>query len=174
MQKRQSALGTHRVVHVKPSYVKSRIGKIRSVRDYQTKGFIEVQFLNYGLPFPVWVVGDLDREPSEGDMVVIGYMEGRKDAPYLAGFVRNQSVTSNYIVVTEDTIRFQLPIDSKDKTGHMLDDSKLSTRAYIEVTANQITLNHPKKVAINGATIDINGTTVDITGTPVTINGTTF
>lgn len=98
----QSSLGGARP-HVMPSYTITKLARVTGTKNY-TKGKIEVTFLDHGKASPVWIIGDLDREPAEGDMVLIGFIDGRKDSPYLAGFVANQSKTSNMVRVNKDRI----------------------------------------------------------------------
>jgi hypothetical protein len=137
-----NALGQKKL-HKSPQYTMDKIGRVTSAADYKTKARIEVEFLDHGKCMPVWVVGDVDREPMPGDMVVIGYMEGRKDCPYLRAFVRNESYTANYIEVGLEYIRFQLPKNKDDREKSMNDDSLKSSRVYIELNASGIALYHP-------------------------------
>lgn len=146
---RQSGLGTPQI-HKTPDLNMTKIGKVYSSKNFLKYGKIEVVFLDYGRPAPVWVIGDVDRKPEPGDQVLVGYIDGRKDSPYLVGFVKNFSHTTNFIRVEKDRIRIQLPTDKKDVKEHMTGDSKLSSRAYIDVTASGITINHPTgKVKVN-------------------------
>lgn len=147
----QSSLGS-RKIHRAPSYNTTKIGRVTSVKDYEKWGRIEVVFLDYGQPLPVWVVGDIERKPVEGDHVIIGYIDGRRDAPYLIGFVKNKSYTTNFIRVEKDKIRIQLPVFDvgvkngtahNDVKGHLLDESKLPQRAYVELSSNQAKISFP-------------------------------
>lgn len=151
MVQNQSALGG-RKVHRTPNYQQTKIGRVTSITDYKKYGKIEVVFLDYGQPFPVWVVGSIEREPVTGDQVLVGYMEGRKDAPYMMGFVRNESYTSNFIEVAKDRIRIQLPVlevgkkdgvAHNDVKEHLLNEGKLSQRAYVELTPEHAKLSFP-------------------------------
>lgn len=157
MQQRQNALGG-RTIHRAPSYTQAKIGRVTSIQDYKRYGKIEVVFLDYGMPFPVWVIGDLDREPVSGDQVVVGYMEGRKDSPYLAGYIKNESYTSNFVQIQQDRIRMQLPVfdvgerngdaHNEAKTG-MVDDNQPHAnslthhRAYVELTPEHALISFP-------------------------------
>lgn len=150
----QSSLGNKKV-HRVPSYHTTNIGRVTSLKDYEKFGIIEVVFLNHGMPFPVWVVNDIEREPVTGDQVIIGYIDGRKDAPYLAGFVKNYSYTTNFVTVSKDRIRLQLPIFEigvkdgkahKDVQSHLLDEAKLkSERVYVELSPSEAVLSFPVK-----------------------------
>lgn len=158
-----NSLGTKRV-HRNPSYFMDKLGRVTSAADFRSKARIEVQFLDHGKCMPVWVVGDVDREPVAGDMVIIGYMEGRKDSPYLKAFVRNETYTANYIEVGKDYIRFQLPKNTDDRAKHMLEDAKKSSRVYLELNANGISLYHPDgDIFLN--TPKGNVKTITVTGT---------
>jgi hypothetical protein len=150
----QAALG-NRQVYSKPSYSLTQVGRVVSVGNYDKTGTIEVVFLDYSKPFPVWVNGDIDRKPTEGDLVLVGFIQERQDAPYLAGFVRNESYTANFIKVEKDRIVIQLPTDTEDIKGHLLDDNKQTTRKSIVVTASGITING--NISVNG-NIAVNGT----------------
>lgn len=167
----QNALGK-RKEHSTPVYQQTKMGRVVNTERYKLYGQIEATFLDYGTPMPVWVVGDLDREPCEGDFILVGYMEGRKDAPYLVGFVRNKAYTSNEIIIGKDYLRFQLPANAEDRKGSMLDDAKyLSSRPYVEVTPNKTTIRQSGTVDIIGANINLKGGNVILTGSTITANG---
>lgn len=180
MVQSQSSLGGHKV-HRTPSYQMTKIGKITSIKDYKKYGKIEAVFLDHGYPFPVWVVGSIDREPVTGDQILVGYMEGRKDAPYMMGFVRNEAYTSNFIEVSKDRIRVQLPVldigvkngrAHNDVKSNLMDDSKLSQRAYVELTPLKATVYHPTKVEINSVNVNITATTsINLDAPAVTARG---
>ena len=147
----QSSLGG-RVISRLPNYTHTKIGRVTSVKDFHKYGRIEVIFLDYSQPAPVWVFNDIDREPVEGDQVLVGFIEGRKDAPYVIGFLKNASYTTNFVVVKKDKIKLQLPIFDigikngkahKDVQEHLLDNNKQSERAYIELTPDGILASFP-------------------------------
>ncbi|MGG1673512.1 hypothetical protein ACIFOE_23300 [Paenibacillus sp. NRS-1783] len=149
--KDQSSLGGKSLNRM-PEFNATRLAKVTSTKDYEKYARIEVIFLDYSQPVPVWVMGDLDREPVEGDTVIIGYLDNRKDAPYLAGFQKNSSYGTNFINVKRDLIKLQLPvyeigvkdgIADKDVQGHLLDDGKQSLRAYVELTPEHALLSYP-------------------------------
>lgn len=135
----QSSLGTQKVYR-KPDYNQTQIGFITSAKDYEQYGRVEVVFLDYSNPFPVWATG-LDREPVDGDQVLVGFMQGRHDAPYLIGFVRNESYTSNFVKVEKDKITLQIPTDPSDINERLMDDSKKASRITIEISASGIAIN---------------------------------
>lgn len=148
---RQSSLG-NQVIQRGHKYNTTKICKVTSTKDYHKLGRIEVVSLDYSKPYPVWVVGSIDREPQTGDQVVIGYIEERKDAPYLKGFVKNKAYTTNFIEVRKDRVRVQLPvfqigvkdgIAHNDVKEHLLNDSKLSQRAYVELAPNHAIVSFP-------------------------------
>jgi len=124
-----------------PTYTEGQIGRVTSTNDYTKYGRIEVILIDYGQPFPVWVSGDVDREPVSGDLVLLGYLQGRPDAPYMLGFVRNESYTANFVLVTKDKITIQFPTDPVDVEEHLLDDAKKVSRMTIEVTASGVVIN---------------------------------
>lgn len=138
-----NSLGERRV-HRNPHYYMDKMARVSSSANFRSEGKIEVSFIDHGKCMPVWVVGDVDREPVEGDMVIIGYMEGRKDAPYLKSFVRNESYTSNYIEVGKEYIRFQLPLQKADREKNMLDSTNKPSRVYLELNASGVSLYHPE------------------------------
>lgn len=130
-------------VHKNPEYLMDKFATVTSAANYRTNRTIDVMFLDHGKAFPVWCVGDISREPVEGDMVVVGFLEGRKDSPYIKGFIKLNSVTANYIDVGKDYIRIQLPQNDDDAEEHMTDDSKKNTRVYLEINNSGIALYHP-------------------------------
>lgn len=170
MQQGQSALGGKRV-HRVADYDTTNIGKVTSTDRYEEHGIIEVVFLDYGQPFPVWVVGDIEREPVSGDQVVIGYINGRKDAPYLVGFVKNFSYTTGFIKVSKDRIRLQLPVFDigvrdglahNDTKEHLLDEGKLGQRAYLDLTPDGAVLSFPTGKDSPPATVKVTASEVHI------------
>lgn len=139
----QASLG-RTLSHIKPKYEQTQIGRIVNNADYDKYGKVEVVFLDYSRPFPVWVNGDIDRKPSEGDLVLVGFIQGRADAPYLAGFVRNESYTANYIKVEKGKITLQVPTSEVDKKEHMTNDSRKSTRMRLEIDSSGVYVNGTK------------------------------
>ncbi|WP_017814475.1 hypothetical protein [Paenibacillus shenyangensis] len=168
--KNQSSLGG-RTTNRQPEFGVNRLAKVTSVKDYERFGRIEVIFLDYSQPVPVWIINNMDREPVEGDTVLIGYMDNRKDAPYMIGFQRNGSYSSNFITVARDKIRVQLPVFDigvkgglahQDVQGNLLDESKLPMRAYVELSADQAVVHYPadKKGAASSITMTATDTTI--------------
>lgn len=147
----QSALGG-KTTNRMPGFNDKRFAKVTETKDYHKYGKISAVFLDYSQPSPIWVVGDIDREPVPGDMIVVGYLDGRKDAPYLAGFVKNESYTTNFLVVKKDKIKLQLPVFEigkkdgvahEDVKTHLLTNSKQAERAYIELTPDHALVSFP-------------------------------
>lgn len=136
----QSSLG-NRKVHDQISYNMTQIGRVTSTANYDTVGRIEVAFLDYSKPAPVWVVGSLDKKPVEGDLVLVGFIQGRADAPYLAGFVRNDHYTANYIKVEKDRVVIQIATNAADIAAHMVDDQLKPTRSIVEITSSGVLIN---------------------------------
>jgi hypothetical protein len=169
----QSSLGTKKMNRL-PKYSSYTIARVTSVADYHKYARIEVLFLDYSQPCPVWVIGELDREPVEGDQVLIGFIEGRQDMPYVKGFVKNKSYTTNFVVVKKDKIKLQLPIfeigvkdgmAEKDVESNLLDNTKQSERAYIELTEDHVFVSFP--TSKDGSTAPA---TIEITATGMTID----
>lgn len=147
----QTGLGGSEVLR-NASYIHTDMGRVTSNSRYDKEGIIDVVFLDKSTPFPVWVVGDIDRKPMTGDHVLVGYIGGRKDAPYLAGILKNLSYTTNFIEVDEKHIRLQLPVldigeiggrAHNDTKTFLKDPTKRQERAYIEVNASGIEIYHP-------------------------------
>ncbi|MNN15435.1 hypothetical protein D3C81_1285380 [compost metagenome] len=120
--------------------------------DYTKYGRIDVIALDYSQPAPVWVVNELEREPVEGDQVLIGYIEGRKDMPYLHGFLKNKNYTTNFVVVKKNKIKLQLPVfeigvidgtSHKDIISNLLDNTKQDERATFEMTPDHLMVHYP-------------------------------
>jgi hypothetical protein len=168
--KEQASLGTV-VANVRPVYDSMQIGRVVSVSDYTKFGRIEVIFLDYSKPFPVWVNGSIDRKPSEGDQVLVGFIQGRQDAPYLAGFVRNESYTSNFMLIEKDKIILQLPADAEDLEASMLDDSKKAKRIRVELTASGVVIaGLDTSIALTSAGIKVAGDYVACVGDTVKVD----
>ncbi len=168
--KNQSSLGG-RTINRQPEFGANRLAKVTSTKDYTKFGRIEVIFLDYSQPVPVWVINNIDREPVEGDTVLVGYMDNRKDSPYMIGFQRNSSYGSNFITAARDKIRVQLPVFDigvkgglahQDTQGNLLDESKLPTRAYVELSADKAVIHYPadKEGAASSITMTATDTTI--------------
>jgi len=140
------------------------MARVERVDDLQTKGRIEVIFLNRTKPAPVWVFDGPD--PVVGDFVMVGFVNGQKNNPYVIGIFKNKAWTSNFLLVTEKMIRVQFPTDTKDVTGedpskendpksHLRDPAKLETRGYLQIDASGIKLHAPA-----GLPVEIDADTV--------------
>jgi hypothetical protein len=147
----QSSLGG-RSVNRLPSYTNLQMARVTSTADFHQYGKLEAVFLDMSQPAPIWVFNDLDREPVAGDFILVGFMEGRKDLPYMHGFAKNQSYTTNFVVVKKDKVKLQLPIFEigvidgiahEDVKTHLLDNDKQSERAYVEITEDHAILSYP-------------------------------
>lgn len=169
--KDQSALGG-RTVNRQPPFNSSRLAKVTSIKDYMKFGRIEVIFLDYSQPVPVWVMNDIDREPVVGDSVLIGYIDNRKDSPYFIGFQKNSSYATNFISVQQGKIKLQLPIHDigikdgiahKDVQSNLLDDSNQLKRAYIELDPDHAIVSFPTDRLGKPATFTINKNEVEAT-----------
>jgi hypothetical protein len=169
----QASLGG-KTANRQPGFNDKRFAKVTDTKDFHKYGKISAVFLDYSQPSAIWVVGDIDREPVSGDMIVVGYLDGRKDSPYLAGFVKNQSYTTNFLVVKKDKIKLQLPVyeigvkdgvSHEDVKTHLLDNSKQDERAYIELAADHALISFP--TSQTGATapaiitVTASGVTID-------------
>ena len=141
---RQSSLGSQKI-HRNPEYNTTHIGRVTKIEDYDALGRIDVMFLDYGVSHPVWVVGSIERKPVIGDLVIIGYINGRQDSPYLAGYVKNGAYTTNFITIQQDRIKIQLPIQNKeeDTKTYLNEDTRQTGRAYIIIDNNGLTIHHP-------------------------------
>ena len=133
------------------SWDRIRLAKVTSTVDLNTLGKIEVEYERGGTPTLVHFTEYVSVEPQQGDWVLVGNIEGQKNNVFFAGFFRNFYACSNYIKVTKDVIRFQLPIDVDDIKDRMKTDDKKDTRAYIEIGKDAIVLHHPA-----GGTVTLN------------------
>jgi hypothetical protein len=139
--KTQSSLGREQTYNV-PMYDQTQIGHVTSIKDYKKYGRIGVIFLDHSQPVNVWAIGcSMDREPVEGDMVLVGFIQGRPDSPYMINFVRNESYTSNFVVVDKDKILIQFTTDLEDIREHLLDDAKKPQRMKIELKGDGVYIN---------------------------------
>lgn len=154
----QSSLGGRQIYRL-PKFDQITVARVTSVKDYEKFGRIEVVGLDNSQPVPIWVIGDIDREPVEGDQILMGYIEGRQDAPYMKGYVKNKSYGTNFIVMKKDKIKLQLPVfevgviggaSHKDTQGNLLDDANQEQRAYIELAVDHALISFPTD--IDGAT----------------------
>lgn len=120
-----------------------RVAKVTSVEKLKTEGKIEVEFVKGGRPVPVHFVENVSVTPEQGDWVIVGNIDGNKNNVFFVGYFRNFYACSNYIKVSKDCIRIQLPIDDKDVLDKMIDDSKKNTRVYLELTKDRVVLWTP-------------------------------
>lgn len=140
------------------------MARVEKTDDLKEQGRIEVIFLNRTKPAPVWVFDGPD--PVVGDYVMVGFVNGQKNNPYVAGIFKNRAWTSNFILVTNEMIRIQFPTEEKDVTGddpkkendpksHLRDAAKLETRGYLQIDATGIKLHAPA-----GLPVEIDADTV--------------
>lgn len=148
----QSSLGS-KTLNRLPTFNDTFFAKIISTKDYEKFGKVEVVFLDTSQSSPVWVVGDIDREPVVGDFVLISFVEGKKDAPFLVGFVKNKNKTTNFVSVKENKIRLQLPTYIYDIEGNLSDDSL----GKLDLSTNLINENNKsQRVMIELNTSELN------------------
>jgi hypothetical protein len=133
------------------------IARVEKNDDYD-KGKIEVIFVNRTKPAPVWVFDG--PKPEVGDYVLVGYINGQKNNPYMQGIFSNKAWTSNFIVVEKDRIRIAFPTDDKDVTGedpekendpksHLRDDATYQwTRGFISINKDGMIIHVPKELPV--------------------------
>lgn len=146
----QSSLGRQEI-HNTPSYEGTDLARVIDTTDFDKFGIIDVVLLDGSNPSRVWVTNNIDREPVDGDMVLIGYIAGRKNSPYLLGFL-DDSYMRNFVQIKKDLIRLQLPLfdigviggeSHEDTKSNLLDDSHRDNRAMIELTPEHLLIQFP-------------------------------
>ncbi len=138
-------------------FIKQGFARVTKNDDFETKGKIEVEFLNRTKPAPIWVLDPSVGKPEVGDYVLVGFIDGQKNNPYMAGIVAHKAYTSNFIRVEKTGITIQFPLDETDVVGsgetdpknHLRDDSKQSTRIYLKIDASGATLHVPGALPLN-------------------------
>lgn len=159
----QTSLGTQQQNNT-PRFGSNDIARVIGTDDFDLYGIIDVILLDGSNPARVWVSNSIDREPVSGDMVLIGYISGHKNAPYLIGFL-DDCYMRNFVQIKKDLIRMQLPIQAIgviggeshiDSQGKLLDDSHRGNRAIIEVTPAHTYLQFP------GGSVEITGGNMSI------------
>lgn len=156
----QSALG-NKVLNRLPDFSQTFLGRVTSVKDFD-RGRVEIALIDGGTPIVASVVGQIARKPVEGDKVLISYISGRPDAPYLLGFVHKDSFSSDSIRVEKDKITVKLPNNAASvelsENGTVRINSKFgTTNAYINITASGIEIYHP-----NGVTMRSNNDSIRV------------
>lgn len=132
--------------------------RVQDNSNYESESKVTVVFLNRTQPAPVWVFDG--PKPEVGDFVVVAHIDGQKNNPYVSGIVAFKGRTSNYVRVEDGLIRIQLPTEEADVTGgnparegtasHLRDDATyLTSRSYIELTAQGITIHAPSGTPVN-------------------------
>lgn len=147
----QNALGNQQI-HRLPSFRGTFFGRVTSAEHYDL-GRVEVVLLDGGTPLVASVVGDIARKPVAGDKVLVSYIAGRPDAPYIAGFLHKDTYSADSIRLEEDKIILQLP--NKSTSVELLADGtvRLSVgNAQIKMTEDGIDIYHPKGVTIRSDT----------------------
>lgn len=125
---------------------------------YFSQSKIEVVFLNRTAPVPIWVLNSgASVKPEVGDYVLVDYIDGQKNNPYMVGLVSHKAYTSNFIRVEKDMIRIQFPTNPNDvlqgqednSNSHLRNDAAyLASRYYIQIDGNGVTIKGK-----NGTTI---------------------
>jgi hypothetical protein len=83
--------------------------KVTSNADYDTKGRVEVKLFNGrtfgGVPVPVTVLQNgVNFAPKEGDLALLGYANGIKNAPVILGFINGKYSNTNTITIEDGTV----------------------------------------------------------------------
>lgn len=110
----QSSLGAPSL-HSYPRFDTVRVARVTGTTDWKL-GKIEVMFNDGispgGVPVPVALIENgLNIEPCEGDWVLVGYINGKKNSPYFIGFYANKYALANRISVTKEEIKLEFPTE---------------------------------------------------------------
>ena len=190
----QNSLGEFKT-HKPDSFTQLIPGRVVSTVDYEEFKQVAVSFSKGGTTLPVWVVEDgVSPKPVNGDWVLVGFIGGHKNQPYIAGYYRGNYAWSNHIMMrrdeTTEEILIQLPVLPElkivDLEEHLTNDTKKETRAFVHLHTDfaeisfptgpssrvsikadkngNLTINAPGTVTINGATINLNGGTINLNG----------
>jgi uncharacterized protein involved in type VI secretion and phage assembly len=128
-----------------PRFDHVAIAIVTSNVDYDTLGRVEVLFMNDGglaggVAVPVYVVeSGLSVKPEEGDTVLVGFVQGNKDNPWLIGTFKGKAATSGMIALTKEG----LTIGVKTNLGAITD-----LESYVSALYSQI-------VTLNGQVTDL-------------------
>lgn len=127
-----------------PEFNTVQAAKVTSIKDLEEKGQIYVKFNKRGSPAPVNVMENGGHViPSEGDYVLVGFVDGDKTTPYLIGYAMNNYACANFFRLSAQGITLQFPLDETDAEEHMTDDTKESKRASIRIHSNSMELYYP-------------------------------
>lgn len=148
----QHVLGEFKT-HKPSSFTQLIPGQVVSVVDYDEFQQVEVAFSEGGTTIPVWVVEDgVSPKPVNGDWVLVGFIGGHKNQPYIAGYYRGKYAWSNHIMMRRDEttaeILIQLPTLTTDLEEHLTDDTKKETRTYIRLSHEGFEINHPQSDSV--------------------------
>lgn len=159
----QSSLG-RKEVHNTPSYGANKdIARVVDTTDFDKYGIIDVVYIDGSNAARVWVTNPIDREPVTGDLILVGYISGQKNAPYLSGFIE-ESYMRNFVQIKKDLIRIQLPvmeigvvegISHKDTQEKLLNDDYRGKRALMELTPEHFYIQFPTEDGSEVAFIEI-------------------
>lgn len=174
---KQSSLPKKRIqVTQHQKFIEPQMARVSKNTDYFTHGKIEVIFINRTKPAPIWVLeSGASPKPEVGDFVLVGYIDGQKNNPFMAGIFSHKAWTSNFIRVEKGMIRIQFPTDPKDvdqsnsssTKNHLRDDAKyLSSRAYVQVDASGIKVHAPAGLDVTLEADTVNVVSRDGSGSP--------
>lgn len=163
----------------------TQIARVQKTDDYDAKGKIEVIYVNRTKPAPIWVFDG--PKPEVGDYVLVGFINGQKNNPYMVGLFSHKAWTSNFVRVEKDLIRIQMPTDDHDITGldptvendpknHLRDDATyLTQRGYIQIDKTGIKIHLPAgmtpvlPLTIEADEVDITTKTANLKADTITV-----
>lgn len=134
MHTAQTSLGQP-IPYPYPRFDHVAMAKVTGTVDYATIGRVEVQFINDGglaggMAVPAYVVeSGLSVGPEEGDTVLVGFIRGDKNSPWLIGTFMGGAATSGLLRLKKD--RFTVSV--KTDLGSIVD-----LEAYVAALYSQV------------------------------------
>lgn len=178
MFRHQASLGSPKP-HPYPRFDHVLIAKVANNADY-ANGRIEVQLddgiIPGGILVPVFIShSGIEVKPEQGDTVLIGFLQGAKNNPWLINFAQGKHAYAKSIMVDENGITLQWPPGSGTTkiTVDNQDNIQLKNTANVIITLNSqgaISISAPETINIE-APKGITLTATDQTGSGVTIVG---
>ena len=119
MFKPQSSLGVMKAHMPGKKYDHLKIAKVINTTDWDVKHKIEVSFedgnnIKGGIT-PIWITeNNTNIEPKEGDLVVVGFVDGNKNNGLLVSYVMDKFAYANRIKINNQGVKIRWEIGGKD------------------------------------------------------------
>lgn len=170
MFKPQSSLGVMKAHMPGKKYDHLKIAKVINTTDWEVKHKIDVSFedgnnIKGGIT-PIWITeNNTNIEPKEGDLVVVGFVDGNKNNGLLVSYVMDKFTYANRIKINNQGVKIRWEIGGKDAFIFLKNNGEIEieTENDLTIKAKNIDISCENLDIIINNTLNINVDTLGIT-----------